>query len=179
MESPSKVTLISGDTKALKEAQKAGMQTLSSPRLRRLYSKAEQNYNSNKVLNKHPKKEWYWKDYATEVQRLQSQRGTPTIADFNLLEEKTGLNSGVAPLYEYDNALKGLRDMQRLFDTPGGIRAIMNGEVFPYIYPNGREVEWSIQGVQDELNALQRAKYNKGFYDPTSHVESDWRSLNR
>ena len=178
METPSKVTLISGDVKALKEARDAGMQTLSSPRLRRLYSEAELKYN-NKFLNKPPKKEWYWRDYASEIQRLQSQRGTPTYADFSLLQQKTGLNAGVSPLSEYNNAINSLRGMQNVFTAPGGIKAIMNGEVLPYKYPNGREVEWSIQGVEDELKTLQRAKYNKVFYDPSSHVESDWRDLNK
>ncbi len=52
----------------------------------------------------------------------------------------------------------------------------MNGEAVPYTYPNGREVDWTIQGVADELNTLQRAKYNNVFYDPTTYTESIWRS---
>lgn len=176
MESPSKVTLISGDITALGDAQKAGMQTLSSPRLRRLYSEAETKYNANKLLTKHPKKEQYWKEYADEVQRLQSQRGVPTLEDFRLLEQTTGLKAGIAPLSEYENAIRGITEMQKTMYKPGGIKAIMNGEAVPYTYPNGREVDWTIQGVADELNALQRAKYNNVFYDPTTYIESIWRS---
>ena len=176
MESPSKVTLISGDVTALENAQKIGMQTLSSPRLRRLYSEAEDKYNANRLLNRHPKKEQYWKEYANEVQRLQSQRGVPTLDDFRLLEQTTGLKAGIAPLSEYENAIRGITEMQKTMHKPGGIRAIMSGEAVPYTYPNGREVDWTIQGVSDELNALQRAKYNNVFYDPTTYIESIWRS---
>jgi len=43
----------------------------------------------------------YWPEYAAEVQRLQARRGSPTLEDFRMLEQQTGLNAGVAPIAEY------------------------------------------------------------------------------
>lgn len=171
IENPRNVTLISGDVKALEKAKAAGMQTLSSPRLRRMYSDAYDKYQQAGMFGKHPKKEQHWLDYATEVQRLQAQRGTPTLADFRLLEEETGLSAGVAPMSEMQNAIKQLRAMQN-----ANIQDIMAGKVQPYVYPNGRVVDWDKVG--EELELINRAKYNKVFYDPASHVESDWQVAN-
>ena len=55
------------------------------------------------------------------------------------------------------------------------IQDIMNGTVKPYVYPNGREVEFTPDKVGKELRLIQRSKYNNIFYDPASHVESNWR----
>ena len=38
-----------------------------------------------------------------------------------------------------------------------------------------RQVEWSIKSIFGDLHSVKRAGYNKVFYDPTSHVENDWR----
>ena len=53
-------------------------------------------------------------------------------------------------------------------------RDIINGTAVPYVFPNGRQVEWSIKGVRNALDGLKRAKYNKVFYDPTTYGESEW-----
>ena len=163
MEKPQNVTLISGDINALENAQKAGMQTLSSPRLRRLYQES-------KAVN--PKEIGYWSDYATEVQRLQSKRGTPTLEDFRLLENTTGLNSGVAPIADYENAINAVEEMHNTLYNNS--RDIINGIAAPYVFPNGRQVEWSVKGIRNALDGLKRAKYNKVFYDPTTYGESEW-----
>lgn len=55
----------------------------------------------------------------------------------------------------------------------------MEGTVKPYIYPNGREVRFDYNSIMNELKAIQRAKYNNVFYDPTSHVEFNWRKQMR
>jgi hypothetical protein len=170
-EQPQNVTLISGDIEALNKAREAGMQTISSPRLRRLYQNAYSKYEQLGKLGKHPKNESHWLDYATEVQRLQSRRGTPTLADTRLLEHKTGLNAGVAPKSEYYNALQQIEAMKHT-----SIQDIMDGKVAQYVYPNGRVVEWS--NLEKELNLLKRAGYNKIFYDPASYIESNWKSIN-
>ena len=170
-ELPQNVTLISGDIEALNKAREAGMQTLSSPRLRRLYQNAYSKYEQLGAFGKHPKKEEHWLDYATEVQRLQSRRGTPTLADIRLLEHKTGLNAGVTPIFEYYNALQQIEAMKN-----ASIQDIMDGNILQYVYTNGRVVEWS--NVEKELNLLKRAGYNKIFYDPASYIESNWKSIN-
>ena len=160
VEKPKNVTLISGDIDALEKAQKAGMQTLSSPRLRRLYKESSAS---------NPKETGIWPEYAAEIQRLQSKRGTPTLEDFRLLEKATGLKSGVAPISEYENAVSAIENMPR-----ASIYDVSDGKVFPYRYPNGREVEWGKDYTQNELGILRSSKYNKVFYDPMTHVEEDW-----
>lgn len=186
-ETPQNVTLISGDTEALNWAKGNGLQTLSSPKLRRMYKEAVAKYEKDlAAYNKlslfekanqkppvHPKevsrRQFYWPEYANEVARLQARRGTPTLADFKLLEEQTGLNAGVAPSSQYDNVIrqvKGLLDgTNRSFIAP--------------VYPNGREVDLGLDGLMHEFDYLNRANYNKVFYDPASMVESEWQIANR
>lgn len=173
------MTVISGDVNTLERAKAAGMQTLSSPRLRRMYEAENNNYQSalssitSPLLRntiKHPKTT-LGLPYATEMQRLQSMRGTPTLADFRLLEQQTGLNAGVAPISEYQNAINSLNSM--LNPT---IQDIMNGTVKPYVYPNGREVEFSPNKVKKELRLIQRSKYNNVFYDPATWAEFNWKN---
>lgn len=43
----------------------------------------------------------------------------------------------------------------------------------PCVYFNGRVVDWD--KAAEELALIKRAKYNKVFYDPASHVEVNWR----
>ena len=168
-ESPEKVTVISGDVNTLNRARENGMQTLSSPRLRRMYETENEAYQKA-LLDRFAKakepKQSLGLPYATEMQRLQSMRGTPTLADFRLLEQQTGLNAGVAPIGEYQNAINSLNTMLN-FNT--------NSVPNPYIYPNGRVVDFTPSKIQKEMNLLNRAKYNKVFYDPASHVEFNWR----
>ena len=176
MENPSKVTVISGDVNILKKAKKAGMQTLSSPKLRKMYKKAELEYqkNANKRFNlsKHPQNKQNIA-YATEVQRLQSQRGTPTLQDFRLLEQQTGLNAGVAPISERENAINTLERMKK-----ANISDITNGNMTQYVYPNGREIGWTPSEINEEMGLIKKAKYNNVFYDPASWAEFNWKMKN-
>ena len=165
LESPNKVTLISGDKEALKSAKAAGMQTLSSPRLRRMYNKQ----NTGSILAKSPKAIKHWIEYSNEVNRLLTLRGTPTLSDYKLLESKTGLKAGVAPLSEYTNAVNSLYNMVHANTTD-----IMNGLIKQYVYPNGRVVDWS--DAQRQLNLITNSPYNKVFYDPATYAEFNWRS---
>lgn len=168
-EDPSKVTVISGDIETLKKAQEAGMQTLSSPKLREIYQNALNSYNRNTAgmspflarTVKTPKRT-LGIDYAREVQRLQGQRGTPTLSDFRLLEKMTGLKSGVTSVSEYNEAIDAINRMSQ-------------GVAEQYVYPNGRAVGWNINGINNELTMLRQLPYNNVFYDPASHVEFNWR----
>lgn len=164
-EYPKKVTLVSGDKAALKKAKAAGMQTLSSPKLRRMFNKE----NTRSFLFKNPKTVKHWPEYANEINRLIAQRGTPTLSDYNLLESITGLKSGVAPLSEYTNAINSLNRM-----VYANTSDIMNGSVKQYVYPNGRIVDWS--DALRQLNLVTRSPYNNVFYDPATFAEFNWRS---
>lgn len=168
-EDPSKVTVISGDIETLKKAQEAGMQTLSSPKLRKMYQNELNSYNRSTtgILAKivKPPKRTLGIDYAREVQRLQGQRGTPTLSDFRLLEKMTGLKSGVTSVSEYDKAIDAINHM--LHDQVGVAKQ--------YVYPNGRTVGWGINGINWQLKNLKQLPYNNVFYDPASPVEFNWR----
>lgn len=171
-EDPSKVTVISGDIETLKKAQEAGMQTLSSPTLRKIYQN-ELNYYNRSIAGMSPSlarivkppKRTLGIDYAREVQRLQGLRGTPTLSDFRLLEKMTGLKSGVTSVSEYNKAIDAINRM--LHDQVGVAKQ--------YVYPNGRAVDWNINGINWQLANLKQLPYNNVFYDPSSYVESNWR----
>ena len=186
-ETPKNVTLISGDIDALNWAKENGLQTVSSPKLRKMYAEAVAKYEKDlKAYNKlsllekanqkppiHPKevsrRQLYWPEYATEVQRLQSRRGTPTLADFKLLEKQTGLNSGVSPISELQTTIEQFHSLP--VDKDGVIK--------PLIYPNGRIVDISGKSAKDtEFKLIKRAKYNNVFYDPASMVEYNWQIAN-
>lgn len=86
-----------------------------------------------------------------------------------MLEDLTGLNVGVAPISEYQNALIQINTLP--FNS--------YGEVAPLIYPNGREVDiFSTENRKRTLELLLRAKYNNVFYDPATMVESEWKVSN-
>lgn len=190
-ESPKNITLISGDTDALNWARKNGLQALSSPRLRKMYKEAVAKYEKEleaynqlsfkeKLIQKppiHPKevsrRQNLWPEYADEVARLQAKRGTPTLEDFRLLEQKTGLNAGVSPIEELQTAIEEINRMPKF-----SVRDIQNGLGKQYVYPNGRPVTWSIKSMQEEPLLIQRANYNNVFYDPASYVESIWQQTN-
>lgn len=187
------VTLISGDTEALNWARHAGMNTLSSPRLRRLYKGLHtrweeelKNYNREKA----ELPEWFkspdapknsigrgWLDpedlkYAAEIQRLQSTRGTPTLSDFHALEQATGMDAGVSPLAGRDASINALSRMSSFMEQP--ISNWINEGLPTYTYPNGRTVEGTPKTIKTELQLLENSRYNKVFYDPTSNVELIW-----
>lgn len=168
-----KITLISGDTGTLKAAKEAGMQTLSSPRLRRMYNSKWNEYQANRFLNKKPKDIEIWQPYADEINRLMGTRGTPTVEDYRLLEQKTGLNAGVAPISEYQRAIDSLNNMLH-----ASITDISKGAVKQYVYPNGRAVDWDTNSIEKELDLIKRAKYNNVFYDPATWAEYNWKMTN-
>lgn len=168
-----KITLISGDAGALKAAREAGMQTLSSPRLRRMYNSKWNEYQANRFLNKKPKDIKIWQPYADEINRLMGTRGTPTLADYKLLEQETGLNAGVTPISEYQRAIDSLNKM---LHAP--IDDVTNGVVKHYVYPNGRAVDWDKNSIEEELELIKRAKYNNVFYDPATWAEHNWKMAN-
>lgn len=172
------ITVISGDPKTLLQAQKEGFQTLSSPKLRRLYAernaqylKELQEYNSysgvKKKITKPPvstKYVGYFQPYSSEINRLLKQRGTPTLKDFRFLENKTGLSAGVTSINELQNALKQLNIME---NSP------ITTKMIPYKYPNGRSVEWG--EISKERDLINKAEYNKVFYDPATFAEHLWK----
>jgi len=164
-----KVTVVSGDVNTLDRARSLGMNTLSSPKLRRMYQQ-----EADVPFGKSPKRISHWRDYAAEQQRLQSQRGLPTLADFRLLEEQTGMKAGVAPIEEKANALNTLYGMANLnpfnmsWDELSG---------YTYTYPNGRVVD-DISKANKEIELIERMPYGNVFYDPATWAEYNWKEAN-
>lgn len=169
---PSQTTLVSGNPLRLVDARSKGMSTLSSPEARRLYQEAQWKYlgdlkkwKSNKDAGGNFKIKFddYADDYAKEIQRLQSKRGTPTVYDYAKLERSTGLDAGVI----------GIDEM-----NPQIVDYYMNaGAEVPY--PNGRVIDYDYfyPQINSEKNVLNRAPYNKVFYDPTTTAEWDYKEL--
>lgn len=108
--------------------------------------------------------------YAAEVQRLQSMRGTPTLKDFQLLENKVGMRTGVAPIGEKENAITALQGMQDLQNV--SIMDFMNADVdsYKYVYPNGVVLDDPLKAGR-HLQVLNRQIFNNVFYHPASPVE--------
>lgn len=169
---PSQTTLVSGNPLRLADAKSKGMSTLSSPEARRLYQEAQWKYlgdlkkwKSNKDTGGNFKIKFddYADDYAKEIQRLQSKRGTPIVYDYAKLERSTGLDAGVI----------GIDEM-----NPQIVDYYMNaGAEVPY--PNGRVIDYDYfyPQINSEKNVLNRTPYNKVFYDPTTTAEWDYKEL--
>lgn len=169
---PSQTTLVSGNPLRLADAKSKGMSTLSSPEARRLYQEAQWKYlgdlkkwKSSKDTGGNFKIKFddYADDYAKEIQRLQSKRGTPTVYDYAKLERSTGLDAGVI----------GIDEM-----NPQIVDYYMNaGAEVPY--PNGRVIDYDYfyPQINSEKNVLNRTPYNKVFYDPTTTAEWDYKEL--
>lgn len=90
---PNQVTLVSGNPQLLSQARNHKIATLTSSKLQQLYKDMQQwqaNYNKSSIieqfkmgkLNRTP----IAKKYASEIQRLQSLRGTPTMKDIKFIE---------------------------------------------------------------------------------------------
>lgn len=186
---PSQTTLVSGNPLRLADAKSKGMSTLSSPEARRLYQEAEWKYlgdlrkwkeNMRTATGAHrrhlepemPVRDNYGAEYAKEIQRLQSQRGTPTMKDYSSLESKTGLKAGVTD----ENIIPALKqyteDIKNAFDT-WDYDFIDDNK---FIYPNGRMLDNT--KLTKELNILKSRPYNKVYYDPTTNADDNYRYIN-
>lgn len=188
---PKQTTLVSGNIKNLKDAQKKGINILSSPQARNLwqqitnqYQTALNNYNPLDRLQKVPTIRNSVDDnlkleYSKELQRLQSKRGTPTFKDYLKWQKETGLKAGVRPI----------KYKQRFIDNPP-IEGAFNPMEFlegvntstdmgkKLYYPNGQPVT-TIEQFEKELDLINRQPYNKVFYDPASKVEFNYYNKNK
>lgn len=173
---PKNVTLVSGNIGHLIKAQKAGMNTLSSKELRALWKQIQEEYKQSLLrkenmspvelklfkdgLNRNVSPE-LGKKYAFEIQRLQSLRGTPSIEDYMYLDKLYGLESGTIGINELNPFI-----IKQIFKPGQTIR-----------YPNGRSLDqnYFYRQINTEKDILEKAPYNKVFYDPASPVEYNYK----
>lgn len=80
---------ISGDVEALKKAQEAGLETISSSRLRKLFKQGKLKEDSDFLYYFGRSEEGL--KYTKEIERLLKQRGIPTAQDYAYMAEQTGL----------------------------------------------------------------------------------------
>lgn len=127
---PSKVTVVSGDTRTLEKAKNAGYETLSSPRAREIYNQNKKTFeraeNNSTMLGRFRMDKGSGDSrfdgdknlYTDELQRLIEKRGIPTEQDYQYQSSQTGL-----PVSFNTNDGK----IHELSDSPGH----MNYEVAP------------------------------------------------
>lgn len=150
------VTFVSGDKGKLLNAKDYGMETLSSKKARRLYDEIKINKNWKDFSRKPTKEEIA---YADEIQRLQSLRGTPSLQDYKKLNKKHEMESYV--IENKGNLINNIKDKFFSKNT---------------IYPNGKIPSKELSHFEEE--ALNRAKYNRVFYDPATIRDARYRNTN-
>ena len=170
---PGQGTLISGNPNSIKLARENGFNVLTDWRLRLAYKRMEKAYEKLAAETDHMVKgvriskdasmklipQKFREAYAKEVNRISKELGTPTLEDYRLLEQQTGLSAGVEDI-------SGLKK----FITQ--LKTAPDGSIFKY--PNGRPVKVGDAykyKLRDELLHMQKIPYNKVFYDPTTHAE--------
>lgn len=163
---PKYVGIISGNPKVLEQATNAGLQVHTSPELQELwkslstiqdrFSKGPM-YSSNAPLYRKVIDEYITKGI-----------GRPSLSDYGALEQMTGLKAGVEG---YSDQLDKRQQIIDYASVPENIK-LKSPEEWANIfeYPNHRTegiMDLIYPGVRSPLN------YEKVFYDPTPHVESD------
>lgn len=96
---PGSHTLISGDINLLNEARQSGMETLSSPKLRKIFKlmSSEKNERPGEKIGRFDFSKTgteynpYASVYTDEINRLLRKRGAPLYKDYKLQSEQTGL----------------------------------------------------------------------------------------
>ena len=179
---PNQVTLISGNVDALNLAKAQGTPTLSSYKLRRLFNEMESYLPKTKgLLVKDGFKANVPADlklqYATEIQRLQSLRGTPTLKDYNYLEGITGLKSGVTTQdikTQLSNQLK-LAESSKI--PIGKLTEDSYKKIYSFTFPNRKEID-GIKALRGWNSLMNRQPFNKVQYDPATYAEDIWAKQN-
>ena len=113
-------TVVSGNPNVLRQAKAVGYETVSSPRLRKLYP-ILQDKNANrpgiplklKIKMQPVERTQEALDYMNEIQRLISRRGLPTLRDYQYQSLQTGL-----PLPNFNPNLSQISLRGRSFASP-------------------------------------------------------------
>lgn len=159
------VILVSGHKGLLGQAKASGIKIATSPQLQRIEKSITPRQSLGRFNLAGGERRHYNTPYWIDVNNIVKEYGTPKLKDVRLLEEMTGLKSGVSKLN--NNAIKIIND------TKGFDKLSLNEakQVMNQTYPNGRVVNFT---NDRETYVTSQLPYNNLFYDPTTYAESNY-----
>lgn len=159
------VILVSGHKGLLGQAKASGIKIATSPQLQRIEKSITPRQSLGRFNLAGGERRHYNTPYWIDVNNIVKEYGTPKLKDVRLLEEMTGLKSGVSKL---DNkAIKIINDANRF----NKLKVSEAEEVMNQAYPNGRGVNFT---NDREAYVTGQFPYNNLFYDPTTYAESNY-----
>ena len=159
------VILVSGHKGLLNQAKASGIKIATSPQLQRIEKSITPRQSLGRFNLAGGERRHYNTPYWIDVNNIVKEYGTPKLKDVLLLEEMTGLKSGVSKLN--NNAIKIINDAKG-FDKLSLNEA---EQVMNQTYPNGRGVNFT---NDRETYVTSQLPYNSFFYDPTTYAESNY-----
>ena len=159
------VILVSGHKGLLGQAKASGIKIATSPQLQRIEKSITPRQSLGRFNLAGGERRHYNTPYWIDVNNIVKEYGTPKLKDVRLLEEITGLKSGVSKLN--NNAIKIINDAKG-FDKLSLNEA---EQVMNQTYPNGRVVNFT---NDRETYVTSQLPYNNLFYDPTTYAESNY-----
>jgi hypothetical protein len=159
------VILVSGHKGLLGQAKASGIKIATSPQLQRIEKSITPRQSLGRFNLAGGERRHYNTPYWIDVNNIVKEYGTPKVKDVRLLEEMTGLKSGVSKLN--NNAIKIINDAKG-FDKLSLNEA---EQVMNQTYPNGRGVNFA---NDRETYVTSQLPYNNLFYDPTTYAESNY-----
>ena len=159
------VILVSGHKGLLGQAKASGIKIATSPQLQRIEKSITPRQSLERFNLADKERMHYNTPYWIDVNNIVKEYGTPKLKDVRLLEEITGLKSGVSKLN--NNAIKIINDAK------GFNKLSLNEakQVMNQTYPNGRGVNFA---NDRETYVTSQFPYNNLFYDPTTYAESNY-----
>lgn len=159
------VILVSGHKGVLSKAKASGIKTTTSPQLQSMEASITPRESLGRFNLAGGERRHYNTPYWISVNDIVKEYGTPKLKDVRLLEELTGLKSGVSKLDK--NAMKIINDAKGFDKLPLNEAE----QVMKQTYPNGRGVNF----INDrESYITSELPYNSLFYDPATHAEADY-----
>lgn len=159
------VILVSGHKGLLGQAKASGIKIATSPQLQRIEKSITPRQSLGRFNLAGGERRHYNTPYWIDVNNIVKEYGTPKVKDVRLLEEMTGLKSGVSKLN--NNAIKIINDAKG-FDKLSLNEA---EQVMNQTYPNGRGVNFT---NDREAYVTSQLPYNNLFYDPTTYAEAKY-----
>lgn len=168
---PKDVTIVTGNPSSIEFANQHGIKVLTNDKLKDAYNRIltaqDEIPKPSRISFEKPDKTAYnqaTQDYADLQAQIQAQRGTPTLKDYQLMEDMTGLKAGVT---DYTTAPDFIKSLETAMNQPIG-----SSMTFPKL-PNGRVFDTK-SGIDRLISRFNTHHYNKLFYDPATNAEFLW-----